>query len=400
MKIAVLSDFHLGYERFAQDAFEQAQAAMAAAVEQADAVILAGDLFDTKLPKPESLSQAFSIFRIPRAKTWGAKVESFSARDGRKDSCAVPVIAIHGTHEMRAKSMVNPIQLLEAGGFIINAHSATVVLEKNGEKAAVSGMGGVPERQAKEALDTIGAKPVSGACSIFVFHQTLSDFIPNAAGAMAAEDLPNGFDLYISGHMHAHSDTKAAGKRILIPGSTVITQLRKEEEGEKGFYLFDTKSRSAEFVRIASRQFFFRELDFDSAKPEDILAKARREIEGMLASAKGGKPIIRLRLSGTVAARQPLDISSLEREFSGRAFLITDKAISSGGLKERIEQVRALRQGSASLREMGDELLFERLRKGGVEPTPELRELVELLSSGKKSSVEEALRKLLPSQAC
>ncbi len=397
MKVAILSDFHLGYERFAQDAFEQAQSAMAQAAEQADALLLAGDLFDTKLPRPEALSQAFSIFRLTLLRKWGAKISAFSARDGRKQACDAPIVAIHGTHEMRAKALMNPIQVLEAGGFLLNAHSASVVFEKDGEKVAITGLGGVPERQAKDAIDALKPEPVPGAYNIFVFHQTLSDFIPARGEAMSAEDLPEGFDLYVCGHMHAHSDTQIAGKRILIPGSTVVTQLRKDEEAGKGFYLFDTKTRSAEFMRIQSRPFIFRELRLDGAKPEEAEAAARKEVEDALSSAKGPRPIVRLRLVGTLSQPHFFDTFALEREFEGRAFLLIDKALASGDLKARIEQIRALRESSQSLREMGAELLLERLKKNGVEPTPEIQELVELLSSEKRGLAEEALKRLIAS---
>ena len=398
MKIAILSDFHLGYERFAEDAFMQAQSAMAQAVEQADAILLAGDLFDTKLPRPETISQAFSIFRLPLAKKWETRVESFSARDGRANLCPAPVVAIHGTHEMRVRSMVNPIQLLESGGFLVNAHSATAVLAKGAERVAITGMGGVPERQAKGALEALDSKPVPGACNIFVFHQTLSELIPAADGAMSAEDLPAGFDIYVSGHLHAHSDTNIDGRRILIPGSTVITQLRKEEAKEKGFYIFDTESKSAEFMEIASREFIFRELELSNAKPDEALGIIKREIERAVSSAKREKPVIRFRVSGTLSGAGELDTSLLEKAFSGRAFLVIDQSVSSGSLKQKVEQLRGARQGAASLRDMEDEIFFAQLRKKGIEPTPELQELMALLSSGRRVPPEEAIKKLLPKQ--
>lgn len=396
MRIAILSDFHLGYERFSEDAFTQAQSAMAQAMEQADAILLAGDLFDTKLPRPEVLSQAFSIFRLPLAKKWEARIESFSAKDGRAQLCGAPVIAIHGTHEMRVKSMVNPIQLLASAGFLVNAHSATVVLGKGGERAAITGMGGVPERQAKGAIEALDPKPVPGACNIFVFHQTLSELIPAAEGAMSAEDLPGGFDLYVSGHLHAHSDTNVSGKRILIPGSTVITQLRKEEAKEKGFYIFDTATKKSEFVGIETREFIFRELSLSSAKPEDAIGMMRREIESALSLAKRGKPVIRLKVSGTLSGPAQLDTSVLEKAFSGRAFLAIDQSFASSSLRQKIDQLRGARQGAASLLEMENEMLFARLRQKGVEPTSELQEMIALLSSGRHVPPDEAIKKLLP----
>ena len=54
MRIAILSDFHLGYDRFREDAFRQAQEALVRAASEADALIIPGDIFDNRTPKPDS----------------------------------------------------------------------------------------------------------------------------------------------------------------------------------------------------------------------------------------------------------------------------------------------------------------------------------------------------------
>jgi len=398
MKLAVLSDFHLGYERFAQDALEQARAALQMAAEKADALLIPGDLFDTRIPKPETLSQAFALFLGLGARKWGARVAGFRARDGRGCGCVVPIIAIHGTHEMRMKELANPIQVLEAGGFLINAQSATVILEKDGEKVAVSGLGGVPEKLAKDALEALAPQPVPGAFNIFMLHQSLSDFVPARGDILSAEDLPRGFDLYVCGHVHKRFDGKLGGKPMLIPGSTVVTQLKEEEADEKGFFLFDTATGAREFVGISSRPFVFKELAFSSASPEEAEGAVRGALAQVLSQKFAKPPIIRLKLTGSLRkgfAASSLDLERIAGEYSGRAFVSLDKSLVSEEFRDRIERIRSLREQSVSVRELGIELLRERLKAAGHKPGKDAAYLFDLFSADRKDAAAAALEELL-----
>ena len=399
MKLAVLSDFHLGYERFQEDAYRQAERAMLLACERADALLIPGDIFDSKTPRPEVFAQAFSLFRIPLERELGARVASFSARDGRQNICRAPVVAIHGTHEIRAKGLVNPVQMLEAAGFVVNAQSATVVLEKEAEHVAVFGLGGVPERQARDALEVLSPRPIPGAFNILMFHQSLSELIP-ALGeeCLSVEDLPRGFDLYVNGHIHLRHAKKYGERMLLIPGSTVVTQLREGEVEGKGIYIYDTRTREYEFVELGSRPFEFVRLEFSDAGLEDIYARCRQAVADAIAKHGGANPVVRLKVSGTLKrgfTAADLDFSAVEKEFEGRAYVTIDKRITSEELKERIEQIRALRERSVSVRELGMGLLRDKLKASGFSLEVDLELLFELLSSPKRSAPEEVLRVLL-----
>src|SRR5271169_4359939 len=97
MKIAIVSDMHIGYERFSEDAIRQATAAMKLANEVADAVILPGDIFDKRAPKPDVIAQAINLFRDAAAMKWNARVVEF--KGATQKFTDVPVVAISGTHE-------------------------------------------------------------------------------------------------------------------------------------------------------------------------------------------------------------------------------------------------------------------------------------------------------------
>ena len=63
MKIAIFSDPHLGYARFEEDSYQQAEAAIVSASRKADLILCAGDIFDIKIPKLETIKRAVEIFK-------------------------------------------------------------------------------------------------------------------------------------------------------------------------------------------------------------------------------------------------------------------------------------------------------------------------------------------------
>ncbi|MDD5317267.1 MAG: DNA repair exonuclease [Candidatus ainarchaeum sp.] len=397
MKLAILSDFHLGYERFEDDAFSQAMKAMTLATAEADALLLPGDLFDSKTPRPESVAQALEIFRIPFGKKWGARVSSFSARDGRQNYCPLPVVAIPGTHEARHKSLVNPVQVLEKSGFLVNAQSACVSIECGSEKLAVCGMGGVPESHARAAVEALSPQPVAGAFNVFMFHQSLQELLPVKDDHLSVDDLPRGFDLYVCGHMHRRVAERFGEKMLVIPGSTVITQLRRDDGEGKGFYIFGTGSGKLEFREIGSRPFFFEEVELNEAGASEAVEAVRSAVSRAIGSSPGS-PVIRVKVSGTV--KKGLMPSSIQfqpviREFSGRAFVAIDKSLNSAGLEEKVAELRALREKGASVRELGLDLLRAKLAEKNLSREVDVGHLFEILSSTKKDAPEKAVDALL-----
>jgi len=344
MKIGIVADTHFGYSRFEADALSQGKEAILSAAGNCDALILAGDIFDSRVPKPETLAEVIKVMRHVR----------------------VPVFAIHGTHERRSKGMVNPIEMLETAGLLRSVHNKAEIFEKNGEKVAISGMGGVPDDLAKEALAAIAPKPLHGAFNIFMLHQSFSEYIFAKSDMLSLDDLPDGFDLYICGHMHKNS--VALEGKFLIPGSTVITQMRPEETGPKGYYIYDTKSRKPEFVPINSRPFFFKDLKFDKADMEKVRKACSEYINDCIKHSKE-KPIIRVKLTGSLAsgvASQDLSLSVLSA--NENAFVQIDNEFEEATLKEKIEKIRNLREKRASVREIGMEMLRERLKENGAKP--------------------------------
>ena len=71
---------HIGYERFVEEALTRAKEAMEKASEMADIILMPGDVFDKRAPKPEVIAQAINIFREISKKKWAAKVTVFNGR--------------------------------------------------------------------------------------------------------------------------------------------------------------------------------------------------------------------------------------------------------------------------------------------------------------------------------
>ena len=325
MKIALIADTHLGYPRFEEDAFIQAERAFTDASDKADLILFAGDLFDMKIPKLETLNRAIHIFKEVK----------------------VPIFAIHGNHERRTKDMVNPAQLIASTGVIDYLRTTSKVFEKDGEKVQVFGLGSVPEEYAtfavKNAMERF--KPEEGAFKVLVIHQTLKELIPHADNELSIEYLETlPFDLIVNGHIH--KTVSKLGGKILIPGSTVITQLKKEETEPKGYFLYDTKDKKAEFVEIPCRKFIYEEMEFQDAGESQITTAIKEKIGEIRKESPDA--IISIKVNGTLKE----GLSSSDIRFDGFENVFIDNKLNLDNLSARLEKIRNLRQENLSVREL------------------------------------------------
>ncbi|MFW5902380.1 MAG: metallophosphoesterase family protein [archaeon] len=378
MKIAVISDMHLGYKSGTEreeDAFKQTEEAMDKAIEKdVDLILLPGDIFDEKTPSPETWSKALKILKKPLINT-DRDVEIKETIKGKEklSKSSVPIVAIHGTHERRSKGYVNPIEMLEHAGYLTHLHCEKIILKINGEEIAIHGMSGVPEEYTGTVLKKFNPKPVEGMSNIFMFHQSLEEYIYDPENTfIKTSDLPKGFDLYIDGHIHWHNVLKD-GKTILFPGSTVTTQMRKiEAEKEKGFYIIDTDAGEGngsnwkiEFIPLEKqRPFKFIEIDIDGEKTSEIIEKTREEIRKKLGEIEGKstvKPMLKVKLKGKVPEAQAMDIDKNEIKEDFDAIIKIDKDYEAKGLKRQIESLRKSQREKKSIRQKGMEKLKQML---------------------------------------
>ena len=338
MKVAFVTDTHFGYRRFEQDAYSQGREAILSAAQEADLIILGGDNFDTPLPKMETIAEVTGILR---------EAQAILASRGAHNA----IFGIHGNHDRRAKGFVHPTELLAQGGFLQNFHNKTIVYEHRGHKVALSGMGSVPEDLAVESLKHIACRPVKDAFNIFVVHQSFQEFERIKHDEyLTFDDLPDGYDLYLCGHVHQPS---LSGK-VKNPGSTVVTQLREDEAGQRGWLLYDTHSKKAEFRPIKSRELAYCILEFNKAKPDEI----RKAVEEEVRKLKKGNNLVKIVVNGTLA--QGFNSSDLRlQEFGDDVFI--GNSLNSENLRERIEQIKLSREKKTSAKELGMQILRKKL---------------------------------------
>ena len=362
MIIGIVSDTHFGFPRFENDAYEQGREAILEAAKACDLLLLPGDIFDIRIAKPETIAQVAGILleagKIMREKEQ-AKGNECAKHSGNRT--LVPIVAIHGTHERRPRELVNPIQLMESAGLLADVHNSTLLFEKNKEKIAISGIGGVPDDLAKTALESMKCAPQGNAFNIFMLHQSFSEMIPSGEEMLSLDDLPQGFDLYVCGHLHKRAFLK--NDTILIPGSTVITQLREEEQEEKGYILYDTQEKRAKFIPIDSRPFFFREIKLKNANAQAAKDAIEEEISRINSSANGKTPLIKIKVSGTLA--NGLSATDVRIGAFGENIFI-ETAFSTSDLKEKLQSIRTKHEEKLSAAEYGMKMLRDKLEEAKI----------------------------------
>ncbi|HQT44445.1 MAG TPA: DNA repair exonuclease [Candidatus Micrarchaeota archaeon] len=357
MRIGIVSDTHFGYKRWEADALSQATDALLDAAKKCDVILMPGDIFDSRIPRPETFHDSIKALQATLAsKKWAAKCIN---RPG-----APPIAAIHGTHELRGRELVNPIQILETIGLLADVHNSTAIYELDGRRVAITGLGGVPEDLAAAAIEKAGFAPHPNAFNIFVFHQSVSELMyAGGKSIMSLDDLPKGFDLYVCGHLHKYQ-TALDGK-LIIPGSTVLTQLKEEEAGPKGYVIFDSATGKHEFVPVKTREFIFKKLRFDNATPTQIQDAVDREFSQILAEGRA-KPIVRIVIEGTLKdGFSPQDVRILKPEMPG-AVIEVDSKLDMASLKEKIEAIRHARQGKMTVAEFGMGILRKQCADAGI----------------------------------
>lgn len=368
MKIAIVSDTHFGYERFYDDSFSQAEKALTMASGMADLILISGDVFDKRFPKPDVLAKGMRIFKALSDRVWNARVTFYSnlLDPNEKNHTDIPVVAVSGTHERVAEGKENALMLLGIAGLLVDTSESVTVVEKGVEKVAVFGLGGTSEERVKPLLEKLNPKPISGAFNVFMFHQSTYELLPFSDEFIHEDDLPKGFDLYVDGHIHSRVERTVHGKPFLIPGSTVLTQLKEGEQDPKGFILFDTATGKHEFVSIGSRKLYVRTVRLEDAKPKAVEEGCEREMENALKDSPD-KPIIRILLEGTMAGGftiVDMPIRQVLQRYSSKAYVSIDASgLKSAESEKGIADIRANRSGNQSVKELGANMLFAKLKE-------------------------------------
>lgn len=389
MKIAILSDLHFGFgvgtER-ETDAYEAAEEMMKKAMD-CDVILIAGDMFDTRVPRTEDLVKSMQLLTWPMHADNDVRISGGVGKDADAipliKTEGIPVVAIHGTHERRTRGLLNPVEALEKAGFLIYLHCNGIVLEKGEERVCIQGLSGVPDQFAENVLDQWKPVPIDGCFNIFMLHQSMSPFM-FATHLLPVERLPRGFDLYICGHMHDPQKTVYASAPFIIPGAPVITQITKESVNPAGLWIFDTESKQSNIIPLEShRKAYYREIDSQTG-----FEGIESEISRILTNHQGKKPLIRFKITGK---ERDLPLDEIKTRFQDEAIVSFRKATEG----ERIE-AKSIEEHKLSVQELGKKLLDENLGEAKLDPRV-FEHVFELMEEGRMDDVMDYLRKSLHS---
>ncbi len=366
MLIGIFSDCHCGH-KYGEERWKDSFIALNEAVDktlECDLIIIAGDLFDSRVPKPEVFAKVAKI--LSKTQTIPSRTKFLEIINKEKIEMSplalrgIPIVAIHGTHEKRSKHLVNPIQALEHAGLLIHLHCATAVFEIEGRKIAVHGMSGVPDRYAKDVFNQWNPKPIPDALNILMIHQSIEPYIysPLEPPSMKIEDLPKGFDLYILGHMHWREIRMFNGNQLLLCGSLVPTTIHKiESEQEKCIHKYDSKNINS-IPLENQRKIFWKEFEFNPNIKENI------ETFVSTISPFKPKPIINIKVKGLIKRDQLTpSFSKIEEKFSDKAIININKNLEIEGFKEQIEMLKTLKEKRLPPEEHGLKILQENLKQ-------------------------------------
>ncbi|MBU5689116.1 MAG: DNA repair exonuclease [Candidatus Aenigmarchaeota archaeon] len=394
MKISIFSDLHFGYAlntSIENDSFDNSEQAIKQSLDS-DLIIICGDLFDNRFPKPDTLTKAIKILSLPSSVESKTKLIESIGKDIKRENKGIPIVALHGTHERLSKDQYNAVQLLESAGLLYHLHKNGLIFENSGIKVAIQGMSGVPERYAAQILEDWSPKPVKGCYNILLLHQSIHPFIysPLDPPSLNIDNLPEGFDLIVNGHIHSSKIENIGNKKILLTGSTIVTQTKPEEQYEKGIYKLILPEEKIVFEPLKNiRKFFYEEVKIKDDKTlreqiQDILKKYRDKYEK--------KPIVKFKIISSNLINIDKEMKDITEQYSNEFIIKYSKEIMSKQTDEKIKILRDARELKIPIEDLGMKILEENLKQLNFDKNIDFSKLYDFLSQG---NIEMAKKILL-----
>jgi len=356
-KIAVISDIHFGFDydgARSDDAFIAAEEAITRAINEdnVDLILMPGDIFDSRTPKSDVFAKAIRVLSHVFNQQRKNQVVSSTKPVPKMALSGVPIVAIHGTHERRAKEVMNPVEALGHAGLLVHLHCSNIAFNFGGQIIAIHGMSGVPERYARDTLRKWNPTPIAGAINILMIHQSIDPYVysPLEPPSLKLEDLPHDFEIIIDGHIHNRSfqSFHNGEDKLLLPGSTLQTQMKKGEK-TKGYYIIsiDGNKICLDFRElIKQRKFYYYTLDNPTnERIKEIIWAAKFEKQEM-------EPLIKIKATGS------MNSLSLKNIDATGVLLSVSKDFEDQ--KEQLESIKLLHEDKLSVEDMGLKILEER----------------------------------------
>ena len=277
MKIAIISDLHLGFRQYGSLERENDFYNQLSLVKDEinkhnpDMLIIAGDLFDKPNPSPVAIN---------------------AYREGIANIDVDIICSIKGNHTMILRDNHYSIDDFFGGEDIygyyflddssFNTQSFALEtpydLDFSNYKDVKVQVDGITYRTNSNIEEFLSVqKDMAEQCSkdffnILVVHQSFKEFCGFTGEELSIEDLNyKPYDVVICGHIHSRFDTVLSDGTIFIqPGSIErmnTTEAQDEQKNGKGFYLLDTESKEVSFHQVkCPRKFFLGEIKIESKK--------------------------------------------------------------------------------------------------------------------------------------
>lgn len=274
MKIAVISDLHLGFRQYSsiereEDFYNQLFMVRDKINEEdVDMVIIAGDLFDKPNPSPAAIN---------------------AYREGIGDLNVDIIIAIQGNHTMILRDNHYSIDeffgedeicgyyLLQDDTFTTDlfalSESDSLFSKYKDSRIIVDGITYRGNSKIDEFLEVqkkLAEKQYKGVKTrILVVHQSFKEYCGFTGEELSIKDLDlKPYDYVICGHIHSRCDDIIGNTCFIQPGSIErmnTTEALDEMENGKGFYLIDTEKNDVSFHQVdCPRKFLLGEIDISS----------------------------------------------------------------------------------------------------------------------------------------
>jgi len=272
-----VADLHLGYMQYNLDArLRDFARAFDEVVEKTlelkpNFMIIAGDIFHHARPSNFTLENAIKNFR-------------------RLKEAGIPVLTVDGSHDA-APNVIT--------GTILNPlHSAGLIhylprLEGACWENEYCYVYGIPnfrtKRRTEEALPEFYERnkpsPKPSKFNIFVFHMAVD--IPGAVppymeAEISPELIPDGFNYYAGGHVHAPVELPFKNGLLVYSGCTETVSLQ-DIKNEKGFYYVEVNEKGTpklQRIRLERpRRFILLDMDFSGSMPQKITEEAIKRVK-------------------------------------------------------------------------------------------------------------------------
>lgn len=277
MRIAHISDTHLGYRQYNLDAREQDiydtfnEAIDIALEKEADVLIHSGDLFDSPSPPIKAL-----VTLKKALQKIGDKME---------------VLCVLGEHDIPKRRGMAPHRLFDMKVLGYDFDLDSIVID-DVLFAGISNIKGRATDHLKEELKKFDPLAENYESSVLILHQAIKRYLPFEGAYQLKEDhLPRNANYYAMGHIHARElETFGKGK-LSYSGSTEI--INKDE-----ITSWETKGKGVNIIDIESGEVSVETIDLN-LRPQKKLEIEVENLEDRLKELSfDQKPILHLKIIG------------------------------------------------------------------------------------------------------